>query len=147
MGYSDQKYYARPLISVLMGQSMGTSTGAGTASNSLAQPAGAPLPSFTNRTKINAVTVIPTVAPNANATALVMSFLNGTSTFATVTLTTATAGQVLTGVMTPANAVFAAAGQPTFNLIGTFTASGGTAGAYTVLFEQQELPTNPGSGT
>lgn len=141
MGYSDQKYQARPLVLVGAGAvDMGTSTGAGTASNSLASPTANPLPAFNRRTQINAIKVEVIAAPNAAATALVMGFLNGTGTFGSVTLTTATAGQILSGVMTAGNAIFAAAGQPTYNVIGTFTASGGTAGKYAIQFEQQELP-------
>lgn len=141
MGYSDQKYYARPLELVGAGAvDFGTSTGAGTASNSLASPTANPLPAFSQKTQINNIQVEVIAAPNANATALVMGFLNGTATFGSVTLTTATAGQILKGVMTAANAVFAAQGQATYNVIGTFTASGGTAGKYAIQFEQQEQP-------
>lgn len=138
MGYSDQKFYARPLVA-LGAFDLGTSTGAGTASNSLTQTAANVLPAFARRTQVGNVQVECITAPNAAATALVLSFLNGTATFAAVTLTTATVGQVISGVMTAANAIFAAGGQPTEGLIGTFTASGGTAGKYSIQFEQQEL--------
>lgn len=140
MGYSDQKFYARPQVD--LGQfDLGTSTGVGTASNSLTQTAANVLPAFTRRTQVNNIEVEVVTAPNANATALVLSFLNGTNTFGAVTLTTATAGQIIAGVMTPANAIFSAGGQATEGLIGTFTASGGTAGKYRVQFEEQEQTT------
>jgi hypothetical protein len=139
MGYSDQKFYSRPLGYVAIAD-MGTATATGTASNSLAQPTASPLPAFARRTAIGNIQVLVIAAPNASATVQVLSFLNGTNTFATVTVTTATASQVLSAVMTASNATFAAGGQPTYNLIGTFTASGGTGGKYEILFEQQELP-------
>jgi hypothetical protein len=139
MGYSDQKYFSRPQVDIGVFD-LGTSTGAGTASNSLTQTAANMLPAFTRRTQINNIEVEVIVAPNAAATALVLSFLNGTNTFGAVTLTTATASQILSGVMTAANAIFAIGGQPTEGLIGTFTASGGTAGKYRIQFEEQELP-------
>lgn len=140
MGYSDQKFYARPLINIVPSADFGTSTGVGTASNTLASPAANPLPTFARRTTVGNIRVQCLAAPNVNATALVMSFLNGTATFATVTLTTATAGQTLSGVMTAPNSTFTAGGQPTYGVIGTFTASGGTAGKWEIYFEQQELP-------
>jgi hypothetical protein len=138
MGYSDAKFQSRALIPVKFAASLGTATGAGTASNSLALST-TYLPKFTRRTQVNKVRVIVTTIPDAAATAVTMTFKNGTSTFATVTLTTATAGQVLDGSVTAANAVFAADGQPTIGLIGTFTASGAAAGAYDIFFEEQEL--------
>lgn len=139
MGYSDQKFYSRPQIDYGVFD-LGTATASGTASNSLTQTAANMLPSYTRRTQINNVQVECIVAPNASATALVLSFLNGTNTFAAVTLTTATASQILSATMTAANAIFAVNGQATEGLIGTFTASGGTAGKYRIQFEEQELP-------
>lgn len=139
MGYSDPKFYSRPLVQVGQALSFSTFTGAGTASNSIGLPAGSYLPAFVRRTQINAIRVIPTTIPNAAATALVMSFLNGTSTFATVTLTTAAAGTALSATVTAANAVFAVGGQPTCNIIGTSTASGANVGVYDIYFEDQEL--------
>ena len=138
MGYSDQKFYARPLID-LGAFDFGTSTGVGTASNTIAQTASQMLPAFARRTKIGNIQLVCEVAPNASATVLTLSFLNGTNTFGTAVLTTATASQVISGVITSAaNAVFSANGEPTMGLIGTFTASGGTAGKYVISFEQQE---------
>lgn len=138
MGYSDQKFYARPLVKEAS-INFGTSTGAGTASNSLGIPAGTYLPKFIKRTQVKNVRVACTTIPNASATAVVISLLNGTNTFAAITVTTATQGQFLDGVMTASNAVFAAGGAVTGNIIGTFTASGGNAGVYDVYFEEQEL--------
>lgn len=140
MGYSDQKYQTRSLVMVAQAVTFSTSTGAGTASNSLGLPAGSYFPPAVRRSKISAIRVIPTTIINASATAAVMSFTNGTNTFATVTLTTSTQGQVLSATMTDANSTFTAGAQPSANVIGTFTASGGNVGIYDIYFEDQELP-------
>lgn len=143
MGYSDQKYYARPLIKAAAAVAFGSSTAAGTASNSLAQPAGTYLPPFIRRTQITGFKVVADTAINANATPVTINLLNGTSTFGTAAVggTLGTQGAVASGVITSAaNAVFAAAGQPTMGLTGTFTASGGTSGTWDIYFEQDELP-------
>jgi len=147
MGYSDQKYYARPLVKVASAIAFGTSTGAGTASNSLAQPAASQLPEFINRTKITMVEAIAVTAIAANANPVNLTILNGTNIVAQIPVGTFTAGQVGTATVTSANAVFTAGTQPTMALIGTFTASGGTSGTWDLYFEQQELPVNPGSGS
>jgi hypothetical protein len=140
MGYSDQKYYARPLVKVASAVAFGTSTGAGTASNSLAQPTGTYLPQYIRRTQITGVKVVAATAIAANANPVSLNLINGTNTFAAVAVGTATQGQTFSGVVTASNAVFAAGGQPTMNLIGTWTASGGTSGTWDIYFEQEELP-------
>lgn len=148
MGYSDQKYYARPLELAAQNMTFGTATASGT--NTLASPVSNPLPAFVNRTSINAIKVVVTTAVAVGAVAESIVFLNGTSTFGVVTMTggTATAGQVFSGVITTANSTFAAAGQPTYELIvNTATASGAVTGSFNIYLEQQELPVNPGSGT
>lgn len=140
MGYSDQKYLARPFIRVANAVAFGTSTGVGTASNSLAQPAASQLPAFLHRTKIVGLKAIAVTAIASNATPVNIVILNGTSTLGQVPVGTFTAGQIGTGTVTAANAIFAAGGQPTMALIGTFTASGGTSGTWDIYFEQQEQP-------
>jgi len=139
MGYSDQKYYARPFVKVAGAIAFGTSTGAGTASNSLAQPAASQLPSFLRRTAVTGLKAIAVTAPNANATPLALTIYNGTAVLGTISCA-GTIGQVFTGVVTAANSTFTAGGQPTMGLIGTFTASGGTSGTWDLYFEQEELP-------
>ncbi len=71
MGYSDQKYFARPQVDYGVFD-LGTSTGAGTASNSLTQTAANMLPAYARRTQIGNVEVEVIAAPNAAATALVV---------------------------------------------------------------------------
>ena len=138
MGYSDQKFQTRVWVPVKLAFSLGTTTASGTAA--IASGYTAPvLPQFDRRTQVNKVKMTVTTIPNAASTALKGSFLSGTNTFATVTLTTATAGQVLDGTMTLANAIHAADVAPTFVLEGTATASGSANGAYDIYFEQQEL--------
>lgn len=137
MSYSDAKYDARVWVRVAEAQSFGTAT-ASSATGADTTPT-LYLPTFPRRTRINAVKMTVTTIPDAGSTALVASFKNGTSTFATVTLTTATAGQVLTGSVTAANAIIAAAGQPTLVVTGTATASADAQGSYTIDWEQQEL--------
>lgn len=140
MGYSDQKYYARPLIRVASAVAFGTSTGAGTASNSLAQPSASQLVPFVRRTQVTSMKAIAVTAIASNATPVNIVILNGTATAGVIPVGTFTAGQIGTGTMTAASAVFAAGGQPTMALIGTFTASGGTSGTWDIYFEQEELP-------
>jgi hypothetical protein len=139
MSYSDPKYATRQFNLVAQAQSWGTTTAAGTAAIALTGVA-ARLPKFVKRTKLNAFQLQCSTIPNAASTALTGLLMNGTNTVGTVVLTTATAGQVLTGVVTStANAVYAADAQVTFNLIGTATASGSANGAYDVWLETQEL--------
>jgi len=140
MSYTDGKYYARPLILVGDNRSFGTATASGAAGFTLSTIT--ELPKFTRRTQINYVRVKVRTAPNAGATGLIARFMNGTTTHGTLVLTTATAGQSLdftvTGAASNSN-IFAAESQPTINLVGTSTASGGTAGAYDIFLEEREL--------
>ena len=137
MSYSDAKYDARVWVRAADAASFGTATASATDGANTTPTVY--LPQFDRRTRINALKLIVTTIPDSGSTALVAQFLNGTSTFATVTLTTATAGQVLTGSVTAANAIFAADSQPTITVTGTATASGDAQGAYHIDWEQQEL--------
>lgn len=136
--YSDQKFYSRyerPLGSAV---SFGTSTGSGTASNTLT--AVAALPKVLRRCQINKIRFKCTTIPNASATAVVAQFKNGTNVFGTVVLTTLASLGFADGVITSAaNAILAADTQPTIDITGTFTASGGAVGSYDMVWEQQEL--------
>ena len=140
MGYSDQKFYNRPFSRVIFSASAGTSSEAGTAANTLTPYK---FPKFNRRTRINKIRVLINTAPVANYTVVVARFLNGTSTFATATIGTNTAGVVVESADLSSNlttAVFAADGQPTMELFGTATASGIAAGTYSIDWETQELP-------
>ena len=144
MGYSDQKFYARPLELVVANVGFGTATASGT--NTLASPAGNPLPVYARKTSIGNVEVVVTTAVPVGSVVATLVFLNGTSTFATVAMTggTATAGQAFKGVMTPANSTFGTQAGPTYELIvNTATVSGAATGAFQIFFEQQEIFTAP----
>jgi len=137
MSYSDSKYASRSVVRVAEAQSFGTAT-ASSATGANITPV-LYLPKFFRRTKVGGVRMTVTTIPDAGSTALVASFLNGTSTFATVTLTTATLNQVLDGAVTVANATFAADVQPSVVVTGTATASADAQGSYHIDFELQEL--------
>lgn len=139
MSYTDQKYYARPLLLVGDNRSFGTATASGAAGFTLSTVT--ELPKYIYRNTINNIRLKVRTAPNAAATGLVAYVLNGTNTYASITLTTATAGASLDfAVINSTYGTFTAGAQPTINLVGTSTASGGTAGAYDVFFEVQERP-------
>jgi len=135
MAYPDQKYYTRQVN--LWGQAVDFGTAGGTTVSSA--DAVKQLPKFFRKTKVNKLRLRCTTIPNAEATALVASFLNGTDTFATVTLTTATADQSLDATVTSANAVFDADSQPTVKITGTATASGDSLGDFDIWAETQEV--------
>lgn len=138
MSYTDSKYYTRPQILVGDNRSFGTATASGAAGFTLSTLT--ELPKFIKRTQINTVRLKVRTAPNAAATGLIATFLNGTNVYGTAVLTTATAGQTVDfTVTTGSNGTFAAAAQPTISLVGTSTASGGTAGAYDIFFEAREM--------
>ena len=137
MSYSDGSFQSRYLLNVDNDYSLTTFTASG--ANALTQP-GLALPKFVRRTKVNKIQLVCRTIPNAGATGLKAVFLNGTSTMGEVTLTTATAGQRLDGTVTAANAVYSLGSNPTLNVIGTATASGGAVGVFDIFFECQEQP-------
>jgi hypothetical protein len=137
MSYSGPEYNVRHKVMVDNDYSFGTSTAAGTASNSFAT-VGLGLPTFLRRQTLTGLQLVCRTIPNAAATALKAYIMNGTTTAAEVTLTTATAGQSLTGTVTATNATFAADVKPTITVIGTATASGGALGVYDIFFETKE---------
>jgi hypothetical protein len=139
MGYSDPKFYSRHLVPLAGSASLSTATASG--ANTVPAASLPALPKFVRRTKVNALQVVCKVIPNAASTALVLAALNGTTTFGTVVLTTATAGQVINGVITntsTGNEIAAGTGI-TLALAGTATASGAAMGTFDILAETQEL--------
>ena len=151
MGYSDQKYYDRPLVGkAAAAVAYGTATASGTASNSLAQPAATVLPVYLRRTKVIGVEVVCVTAEGATQVGPInLTILNGTATLASVAVQTATVGQVFYvststtpagAVYNGANATFAAFAGASSALIGTFTASGATSGTWDIWLEAQEQP-------
>lgn len=137
MSYSDATYAARVFVKVSEEASFGTATASSTVGADTTPTVY--LPQFDRRTKINVVKFIVTTIPDAGSTALKANLLNGTDTFATVALTTATAGQVLTGTVDTSYNTFTADSAPTITVTGTATASADAQGSYDIYFEQQEL--------
>jgi len=135
MGYSDQKFYSRPCVT-LGSASFGTATASSTAGHDLS--AVIYLPQFLQKTKVNKVQLVCTVIPDSGSTAVRAHFMNGTTTMGTAVLTTATAGQVLITAISSNNTFTASSGM-TINLTGTATASGDANGSYIVAVEAQEL--------
>lgn len=136
MGYSDQKYNTRQ-YNFYGAVDFGTATTGTVATTSVS----ARLPKFLRRTAINDIRLICFTIPNAAATALVAHVMNGTNTFGTAVLTTATAGQVIEFTpVTAANGTYAADGQVTIKVTGTATASADSLGDFDLYFETQELP-------
>lgn len=140
MAYSDQKFYTRVMSLISAPVSWGTATASATDGHDITDQTPV-LPKFFRRTAVGAIRMRCTVIPNAASTAVKAHFLNGTSTFGVVTLTTATAGQILDGTVTSSNGTFTASGQPTVKLTGTATASAAANGSWEVWFETTELPT------
>jgi hypothetical protein len=158
MGYSDQKYYDRPLIKVAAAVAYGTATASGTASNSLAQPAATQLETFLRRTKVVGLEAVCVTAPGGTQVGPInLTILNGTATVASVAVQTATVGQTVyvnTNTAVPAggtyigtNATFAAFSAPVSALIGTFTASAATSGTWDIWLEVQEQFDTPGQAS
>lgn len=100
----------------------------------------ATLPKFKRRTEISAIRLRCTTIPNANATNLVVSFLNGTDTFATATVTGASADDFIdaTVVTTGDVNVIAKDVQPTVSVAGTATGASDSLGDYDIWFEVEE---------
>lgn len=133
MGYSDQKFYDRPLVLIADGQlGTGTASAAGVGAN--LQDA----PLFIRRTTIPKLVLICNVVSKVTTTHLVI--LNGTSTAVDVTIGTFTAGQQGTATLSAAFSTFAAGTGPTFKGTATYTASGDTTGSFQIFAECQELP-------
>lgn len=165
MGYSDSKYYSRPLE--LMGQSAvltGTLTASSTA-NAIAAAAYR-IPKFVQRSKVVAAKLVVKTA--ATIGQQVISLQNGTNVFATTTNTSTNAagteltftltntaslstntqtitfsnGLVTTNTVTSTTdwSIFAAGVGITVSVAGTATASGDSFGAHDLWVEAQEQP-------
>jgi hypothetical protein len=136
MGYSDQKFYSRPLQ--LWGQAV--DFGLSVATTVAVTDAVTQLPKFIRKSQVNAIRLRCTTIPNADATALTVSVLNGTSTMATAVITTATADQHIDATVVTTNDVnvFAADAQPTISITGTATATDDSMGDFDIWAEVQE---------
>ncbi len=106
-------------------------------------------PKFASATKIVGIRVFVKTAPGTGVTNMVWAFLNGTSTAATITIGTHTAGEFVDAVMatptigstgvTTSPAWLAADGQLTMRETDTNTATASTLGAYAVYAECRNL--------
>ena len=134
MGYSDQKFYARPYVAVA-NASLGTSTASSGSVQTYVNAV--TMPVFKRATKVNKIDF--TVGIASNAASVLATLKNGTATMGTATIGAGTAGQTISLVPTGATGTFTAASGPTLVLTGTETASGKSAGSFIVEFEQQEL--------
>jgi hypothetical protein len=140
MGYSDQKYYSKDFYTAGKAVTFGTATAANSTGCDLTIATFLP-PVRNKRMKVVGIKMIPTTAPDSGSTAIKAHFLNGTTTFGVVTLTTSTVGQTLEGVVTDAYSTFTASQAiPTLKMTGTATASADVNGVYDIYFETQELP-------
>lgn len=137
MSYSDAKYDARVFHRVASAVSFGTATASSATGHDLSDVC-AGLPVFPRRSTVSGFKLRCTTIPDTGSTAVVAQLMNGTTTVGTAVLTTATADQWLTGVVTAANSTFAAADEAKINLTGTATASADANGAYDVWFEVSE---------
>lgn len=139
MGYADQKFYSRKFMPVGFNVDYGTGTGTGSDDYTMSD-VHAPIPKFERRSKVSAFRFRCTTAPEADATSLVAAVKSGTNTFGTAVLTTATADQIVDGVITSAaNSVVGTDVQPTIDLVVTSTGTDDALGDYDVWFEVQEL--------
>lgn len=164
MGYTDQKYYSRPLH--LLGQSgalVGTQTASGTTT-----VAGAAyrIPKFIRPAKvIDAKLVVKTASTTGTQ---VINLLNGTNVFASATNTSTNAagtevnftmtntastatttqtttlanGSTVVGTITTTTdwRIFGTATGVTVQVVGTATASGDSFGAFDLWVDQHEYP-------
>lgn len=94
---------------------------------------------FFRHTQIENVKVKIKAVPGEAATAsATLVFLNGTSTFATISVGTAADESWLDATMTPSNATIAGDSEPTLSILTTGTVSsdtGVTQGTYDIWFE------------
>jgi len=166
MGYSDQKYYDRQQgIVADSNVASGTFTASVAAATGTAALTPFALPTFKRTTKIYKASLFVKTANKIGT--IVVSMLNGTTTIGTLTASsTASSGTELaftilntasvstnTQTITAANGsvstntvttttdwtVVASNTAPTFNIVGSATASGDTVGAYEVFFVSQEV--------
>lgn len=141
MGYSDQKFYTRPLI-LLADTVTATSTGTASAvvmTNTALTGNAANLPQFQRRTEVTGGWLVVRTAPNAGAASAKVAIMNGTATAAVFTISTLTAGQGVAPTVTAANAIFSASSAPSINILSTTTASQTvTQGSYDIYLENVE---------
>lgn len=137
MGYSDQKYFSRPLEPIV-GIIFGTATASGT--NTLASPVSPLLPVVIRKSKLTAFSIVPTTAASAGVVAGTFVILNGTATAGQCSVVGA-AGTAIVGTITAANANLGTNTGFTYELIlNTATVSGATTGTFMAELEFQENP-------
>lgn len=137
MSYSNGQYSARSIhrFAYITGTATASGTNALTAADLKTD---AQLPGFARKTVVTAGKLVSNIAVPANWTGLTLIAKNGTSTFATCTMT-GTAAQSQSLTVTAANSTFTAGAIPTLVCDGTSTASGQSLGTNVLWFETQEL--------
>lgn len=131
--YQDAQFNIRTLAPCASTFTASVGTGTGSLSVALSNF----FPTFVRRTAIKTVNVMVLTAPISTVT--LVNFLNGTSIFATATIGTLTAGQLVTVVPT-SNNTFADLTGPTGTITGSATGTTGTgAGGYSIWFDATEL--------
>jgi len=163
MGYSDQKFYSRETY---MAADSTVATGTITASGTNNVATAFPIPTEPTPRVIVGIRAVVKTAPATNLTNVNLNFLQGTTTFGVVTISTLTAGQQATGTFTntastavTTQTVTASNGAVTTNTItsttdwrrvgtnsavtvtvnGTGTASAQSYGAFELWFDEQLL--------
>lgn len=132
--YQDPQFNSRYLTPCA---STFTASLTGTATNASGLLSANFFPTFVRRSAVRNVVVTVLTAAGASQAGFI-NFMNGTSTFATATIGTLTAGQVAIAVGN-ANSTFADLTAATGTIIGTATSAGTNAGGFAVWFDVQEL--------
>ena len=127
--YSDPQFRVEVFMPFAFAASLGTATASAT--NGILGADVVPMPKFVQRSQVKNIRMRCTVIPDAGSTAVKVSFLNGTNTFGTAVITTATADQWIDATITSAaHAVFADDGEIKVNVSGTATASADANGSF-----------------
>jgi|SRR5579859_1585821 len=137
MAYPDAQFNSRYTVPCV-GLTTASLTGTGTAVATGGALTATAFPVFVRRSAVRNVTIVVVTAPVAAVTGELINFTNGTNTFATATIGTLTAGQVVS-VAGNANSTFADLGQPAGTVIGTLTSTATGAGLFNIWFDVQEL--------
>jgi len=162
MGYSDQKYHARPLVNSMLSNG-GTATFTTTTAGTGTQTGIGTFKSYRRRTRINNIRLFTVTAAAANALVTDFIVLNGTNTVGTLTaapaagtfsdfvmaanvVTTSTVtnsfanGSTGTATITTTTtqSIFGTGSAPTLTVVSTATASAQSGGVYVIDFEEIE---------
>ena len=136
--YSDPQFRVEMLIPCAFAASLGTATASAT--NGINGADVVPMPKFVQRSQVKNIRMRCTTGPDTGSTAVKVSFLNGTNTFGTAVITTATVDQWIDATITSVpNSIFADNGEIKVNVTGTATASADANGAFDFWVVVQNL--------